>query len=46
VGARHGRPVVLTVDAASMQSTGFSFYRSENGVWLVDNVPPEYISRH
>lgn len=43
VGARHGRPVVLTIDAAAMQQAGFVFYRSENGVWLVDHVPPEYL---
>ena len=44
VGARRGRPVILTVDAAAMQRAGHVFYRSENGVWLVDAVPPEYLS--
>lgn len=43
VGARHGRPVVFAVDAAAMQQAGFAFYRSENGVWLVDSVPPQYL---
>ncbi len=45
VGARHGKPVVLIVDAATMYEDGFSFYCSVNGVWLVDNVPPEYLEK-
>jgi len=43
VGARHGKPVVLTVDAAAMQAQGQVFYVSDNGVWLVDAVPQAYI---
>jgi putative RNA 2'-phosphotransferase len=45
VGARHGRPVVLVVDAAGMSRAGIPFYRSANGVWLVDAVPPQYLRR-
>ena len=44
VGQRHGRPVVLIVDATSMHRSGHTFYLSANGVWLVDRVPPEYLS--
>jgi putative RNA 2'-phosphotransferase len=44
VGARHGRPVVLVVDAAAMQADGYLFYRSANGVWLADEVPAQYLS--
>ncbi len=44
VGSRHGRPVVLSIDAAAMHKDGFLFYRSENGVWLVDSVPPRYLT--
>jgi putative RNA 2'-phosphotransferase len=43
VGSRHGTPVVLTVDAAAMHRAGIPFFCSENGVWLVDAVPPEYL---
>ena len=43
VGGRHGRPVVLTVDAAAMRRDGILFYRAENGVWLVDAVPAKYL---
>jgi putative RNA 2'-phosphotransferase len=43
VGKRHGRPVVFAVDAAAMQRAGFVFYCSANGVWLVDQVPSQYL---
>lgn len=44
VGRRRRGPVaVLTVDAAAMAEAGFAFYRSANGVWLTDHVPPEYL---
>jgi putative RNA 2'-phosphotransferase len=43
VGARHGKPVVFGVDAAAMYQAGHQFYRSANGVWLVDHVPPGYL---
>lgn len=44
VGQRHGRPVVLTVDAGAMHAAGFTFYCSDNGVWLVDAVPVEFLT--
>ena len=43
VGSRYGEPVVLLIDSEKMWQTGFTFYQSDNGVWLVDNVPVEYI---
>ncbi|MFH9012934.1 RNA 2'-phosphotransferase [Streptomyces sp. NPDC017943] len=43
VGARRGRPVVLGVDAAAMHRDGHVFQVSENGVWLTEAVPPEYL---
>ena len=43
VGARRGRPRVLEVDALAMARDGAVFLRSENGVWLVDAVPPRYL---
>jgi putative RNA 2'-phosphotransferase len=43
VGARHGRPVVFEVAAARMYHDGHIFYRSANGVWLVDEVPAAYL---
>jgi putative RNA 2'-phosphotransferase len=44
VGQRHGTPVVLEVRAAEMHAAGHAFYLSENGVWLVDSVPSEFLS--
>ncbi len=44
VGSRHGKPLVLTIDALGMHANGFDFYRSDNGVWLVEEVPPRFIS--
>jgi len=45
VGARRGKPVVLRVDAAKMTADGHRFFVSTNGVWLVDSVPPEYLTQ-
>lgn len=43
VGQRHGKPVVLTVQSGQMHESGFTFYRSANGVWLTDKVPVEFL---
>jgi putative RNA 2'-phosphotransferase len=43
VGRRHGRLVVLEVRAGAMQRDGIEFYRTPNGVWLTDGVPPRYL---
>lgn len=39
VGQRHGKPVILVVDSATMFSDGAVFFRSANGVWLTEHVP-------
>ncbi|MGJ4952909.1 RNA 2'-phosphotransferase [Bradyrhizobium sp. HKCCYLS20291] len=44
VGQRHGKPIVLRVDAAAMHRAGLRFYLADNGVWLTDLVPPEFLS--
>ncbi|NEC09798.1 RNA 2'-phosphotransferase [Streptomyces sp. SID7909] len=43
VGARRGRPVVLSVDAGAMHRAGHTFWVSANGVWLTDAVPAEFV---
>jgi putative RNA 2'-phosphotransferase len=43
VGKRHGKVVVLEVDARKMFEEGYEFYLSENGVWLTDVVPLEFL---
>ena len=44
VGSRHGKPLVLKVNAKGMHKNGYVFYCSENLVWLTDHVPAEFIS--
>lgn len=43
VGRRHGKPVVLAVEAGRMRRHGYAFFRAENGVWLTDAVPAAYL---
>lgn len=43
VGARHGKPLVLPIQAEAMYRDGHVFFLSENGVWLTDAVPVRYI---
>ena len=43
VGRRRGKPIVLVIQALEMHETGHAFYRAENGVWLTDHVPIEFI---
>ncbi|MBB4422453.1 putative RNA 2'-phosphotransferase [Bradyrhizobium sp. CIR48] len=44
VGQRHGKPHIFKVDASGMQAKGFKFFRADNGVWLTDHVPPEFLT--
>lgn len=43
VGSRRGQAIILSVRTKEMHDVGYAFYQSENGVWLTDEVPPEYI---
>jgi len=43
VGRRHGKPVVLKVEAGKMRQDGFVFYLSANKVWLTECVPAQYL---
>jgi putative RNA 2'-phosphotransferase len=43
VGARRGPPVILTIHAARLASTGHVFFLTDNHVWLTAHVPPEFI---
>lgn len=43
VGSRHGKPVILSIDAGAMHRDGYEFFLSDNGVWLTDHVPASYI---
>ncbi len=43
VGQRHGKLVVLQVDALRMHGDGLAFVQADNGVWLTDAVPAQYL---
>ena len=43
VGSRHGKPVLLAINALKMHEQSYAFYLSANGVWLTDHVPPAFI---
>lgn len=43
VGQRRGQPVILTIRAEAMVAAGHTFFRTPNGVWLVDHVPPQFL---
>jgi putative RNA 2'-phosphotransferase len=43
VGERHGTPFVFLIFSGQMFSDGHTFYLSENGVWLTDEVPCKYL---
>ena len=46
VGQRHGSAIVLQVDAPKMVAAGYEFFRADNGVWLTQLVPKEFLSFH
>jgi putative RNA 2'-phosphotransferase len=43
VGSRHGKPVLMAINALKMHEQSYTFYLSANGVWLTDQVPPAFI---
>lgn len=43
VGMRRGRPAVLRIRTGEMWDAGHHFYLSENGIWLTESVPAEFI---
>ncbi|MEM1321557.1 MAG: RNA 2'-phosphotransferase [Bacteroidota bacterium] len=44
VGQRHGKPCILSIDTAAMLAEGHQFFCSANGVWLCEQVPPQFLS--
>ena len=44
VGKRHGKPVVLVIDAKRFVADGNELYLSANGIWQAKHVPPEYFT--
>jgi putative RNA 2'-phosphotransferase len=46
VGRRRGAPCVLRIAALAMHHAGHVFHRADNGVWLTEHVPPNFIADH
>ncbi|MEP5340528.1 MAG: RNA 2'-phosphotransferase [Algibacter sp.] len=44
VGARRGNPIILTVRSGEMFKQGKTFFKSDNDVWLTDEVSTEFIN--
>ena len=43
VGSRRGEAIILEINSGAMYADKYIFFQSKNGVWLVNEVPPEYI---
>lgn len=43
VGSRHGKALVLTIEAQKLFQAGQKFYLSRNDVWLTNDIRPDYI---
>lgn len=45
VGGRHGKPIILAVQAKQMSQEGFNFFQSESEpcIWLTKKVPPQFL---
>ncbi len=46
VGSRHGTPVVLIIHAKQFVTDGHRLFRSANGVWQAEAVPPQHFTIH
>lgn len=44
VGQRHGKALVLKVNAGRAHADGIVFFVSDNGVWLTEALPATYLS--
>lgn len=44
VAQRRGTPVIITIRAKEAHDKGIKFYLADNGVWLADAIPYEYLS--
>lgn len=44
IGSRHGKPILFEIDSSSLIKDGWEFYRTEQNVWLTNDIPASYIS--
>lgn len=45
IGNRHGKPIILEIDCKRMYIDGIKFYKSEDGVYLVEDFSINYTSK-
>lgn len=45
VGNRHGTPFIFKIETFKMQQANIEFYQAENGVWLTDYIPSEFLEK-
>ena len=45
-GARHGAPVTIRIKALEMFNAGYEFYNPTKGIWLVREVPKNFIDSY
>lgn len=43
IGQRHGRPLLLKIDAQRAHREGSVFYRANDAFWLSEHIPPTYL---
>lgn len=44
MGKRYGKPATLRIEARDMHLNGIKFSLANNGIWLTNYVPPQFIS--
>lgn len=45
VASRHGKPVILVLDIKQMLKDNIAIYKSEDGVYLTNDIPVKYIKQ-
>ena len=43
VGQRHGKIVILNIDARDLHASGQAFCQADNGVWLTGPIQPNWM---
>ncbi|MBO3271000.1 RNA 2'-phosphotransferase [Hymenobacter defluvii] len=43
VAKRHGKPFIIEVDTDPLIKDGWSFYKTNDSVWLTNNIPAKYL---
>jgi len=44
VGKRHGKPIIIEIDAERLSKKETKFFKTSDDVWLIDKIPSDFIS--